>query len=55
LLQAAEARVRELKCIATHVRVDATQKSIAKRIVATRHHREGALFCKRLEPVPPPN
>jgi hypothetical protein len=55
LLHAAEAKARELKCLATHIRVDATQKSIAERIAATGHHREGTLFCKRLEPAPPPN
>jgi hypothetical protein len=55
LLYAAEAKARELKCLAIHIRVDATQKSIADRITAAGHHREGTLFCKRLEPAPPPN
>jgi hypothetical protein len=55
LLHAAEAKARELKCTATHIWVDATQKSIADQIGATGHHREGALFRKRLEPAPPPN
>jgi hypothetical protein len=55
LLHAAEAKARELNCSATHICVDAAQKSIADRIAAAGHRREGALFCKRLEPAPPPN
>jgi hypothetical protein len=51
LLQAAEAKARDLKCTATHIRLDTTQKSIADRLAATGHHRECVVFCKRLEPT----
>ena len=55
LLHAAEAKARELNCRATHIRLDATQKSIADRIAGSGHCREAALFRKRLEPGPPPS
>jgi hypothetical protein len=55
LLLAAEAKARELSCRAVHIRVDAAQKSIADRIAATGHRREGALFCRCLEVALPPN
>jgi hypothetical protein len=40
LLYAAEAKARELKCLAIHIRVDATQKSIADRITARTARRQ---------------
>jgi hypothetical protein len=55
LLLAAETKARELNCRAVHIRVDSTQRSILDRMAAAGHRREGALFCKPLEPAPPPN
>jgi hypothetical protein len=55
LLDAAEAKARELNCTRTHIRIDVVQKSIADRISGAGHRREAALFGKRLEPGPPPS
>jgi hypothetical protein len=54
LLDAADAKARELNCAATHIRVDAAQKSMADRIAAAGHQRQSSVYCKALGPTPPP-
>ncbi len=46
LLQAAEAKAGELKCAATHVRIDSAQKSLPHRFTAAGYRNEAEIFCK---------
>jgi hypothetical protein len=55
LLEAAEAKARELRCAATHIRLDATQRSVANRLVASGHRLEGSVFCRRTGAIPLPS
>jgi len=55
LLQAVEAKARELQCTATHIRLDAGQKSLPRRLLRSGHCKEAELFCKMIEAAPLPS
>jgi hypothetical protein len=55
LLHAAEAKARELGCAATHIRVDAAQKSLAQRFSAAGYRNEADLFCRAIGAELPPS
>jgi hypothetical protein len=55
LLQAAEAKARELGCTATHIRLDATQKSLGHRFSTSGYRNEADIFCRGIETGPPPS
>jgi len=55
LVDAAEVKARELRCAATRIRLDATQRSAAQRLLAAGHRLQGSLFCKRVGGAPLPS
>jgi GNAT superfamily N-acetyltransferase len=55
LLQAAEAKARELGCAATHIRLGIGQKSELERFAAAGHHAEATVCCRHLAPEPRPS
>jgi hypothetical protein len=55
LLQAAEAKARELRCAAMHIRLDAAQKSLMHRFAAAGYRNEVHVFCRRMESGPLPS
>jgi hypothetical protein len=52
LLEAAMEKARELRCSATHIRIDVTQVSLARCFVAAGHRAQAKLFCKPIAPKP---
>lgn len=53
LLQAAEAKARELHCAATHIRLDATQRSLPRRLADAGHRKRADVFCKNVATLLP--
>jgi hypothetical protein len=52
LLEAAEEKARELHCAGTHIRIDASQVSLARRFAEAGHRAQAKLFCKPIAPKP---
>lgn len=55
LLQAAEAKARELRCAATHIRLDAATRSLAQRFSGAGYRKEADVFCRSLDAALPPS
>jgi hypothetical protein len=55
LLQAAEAKARELSCTAIHIRLDTTQKSLGQRFAASGYRGEADIFCRAIDAVLAPS
>ncbi len=55
LLQAAEAKARELGCTATHIRLDRTQKSLGQRFSTAGYRNEADIFCRSIGSGPLPS
>jgi hypothetical protein len=49
LLQAVEAKARELGCAATHIRLDAAQRSLGQRFATAGYRSEADIFCRSVD------